>query len=167
MTYEFNFPGGSAIITTTTGGTIDAPDFNVSGPNNSPFNGDVRVVFAAQLLSVAGKPEPPAGNPTDDPILGDGDYPGDIELARIEHWPHDDLRGLFEYIAERWKYPEYWHQIFDHEKGVSRITCSTGGWSGNESLISALQSNLMAWMLAWSELKRGGHYKFEVRNVHD
>lgn len=168
MTYEFDFPGGSAIITTTTGGTIDAPDFCVSGPDDSGFDGDVRVVFAAQLLRVAGKPERPAGSPLDDPVLGDDGYPSDVELARIEHWPHEDLKGLFEYIEERWVYPDCWRTI--RRKSTLTVDCSTGGWSGNESLISSLQANLMAWTLTWQKSRRGGHYvfNFEVsKNVHD
>lgn len=110
------------------------------------------------------KPERPVGSPLDDPVLGDDGYPSDVELARIEHWPYDDLSGLFAYIAERWTYRDLW-QIRGAKR--DRISCSTGGWSGNEDLISALQSNLMAWALTWSESRRGGHYKFEVRNVHD
>lgn len=163
MTYEFTFPGGSAVITTTTGGTIDQPDFCVSGETEDRgFDGDACSVFAAELLRRCGKNEPLGGSPDDDPILGDGGYPSDTELQRIREWPWSDLHGLFDYIAERWKYPEYWCSIFD--QGVSRISCSTGGWSGNESLIQALGENLMAWVMTWQESVRGGHYKFQVRN---
>jgi hypothetical protein len=48
-TYEFTVPGGSAIITTTTGGTKEAPDFCV-------FGGGRKVsVFAAEILRLAGR----------------------------------------------------------------------------------------------------------------
>jgi hypothetical protein len=53
-THEFTFPGGSAIITTTTGGTKDEPDFCVSGPGEEVFKGRAVSVFAAEILRLAG-----------------------------------------------------------------------------------------------------------------
>jgi hypothetical protein len=56
MTYEFTFPGGSAIITTATGGTVDNPDFCVSGPDGVlPFEGEATAVFAAELLRLTSR----------------------------------------------------------------------------------------------------------------
>ena len=92
------------------------------------------------------------------------DYPSDADLARIEAWPVDDLRGLFDFIEERWAYPEYWDDKpsppFADEAAI--IKCSTGGWSGNESLIGALQANRAAWFLTWYSSRRGGHYEFRI-----
>lgn len=83
-------------------------------------------------------------------------YPDDAELARIKDWPTTDLRGAFEFVRSLWRYPDY----FSSEGRAYSI--STGGWSGNESVINAMQDNLMLWTLCWQESKRGGHYKFEV-----
>ena len=99
--------------------------------------------------------------PGNDPVLGDSPYPSKKELSRIKRWPYTDLAGLFRYIEERWTYEDLW------EVSGKKISCSTGGWSGNEELLAALQRNPMAWALTWQESKRGGHHKFEVRNVHD
>jgi hypothetical protein len=60
-----------------------------------------------------------------------------------------------------WSEGEEYH---DWDKGsqVYRYNISTGGWSGNESIIGALQSNSLLWALTWVQSRRGGHYIFEV-----
>jgi len=44
---------------------------------------------------------------------------------------------------------------------------STGGWSGNESIIHEMQENSMMWHLNWVQSCRGGHYIFELREFKD
>lgn len=105
------------------------------------------------------------GGPENDPVLGNSPYPSKKELNRIKNWPYTDLLGLFKYIEERWMYPEYWDIRDDLSDKIVLVTCSTGGWSGNEDLIGALQQNTMAWALTWQESRRGGHYKFEMSNM--
>jgi hypothetical protein len=85
-------------------------------------------------------------------------YPTEEELKTVKEWPYTDIPGLFEYIHGLWMY-DYWKQ-----RG-NIISISTGGWSGNEDLIHALQDNFMVWSLAWVSSRRGGHYVFEVRNI--
>ena len=43
--------------------------------------------------------------------------------------------------------------------GTWRI--ATGGWTGNESIISALQENTVFWVFSWYLSKRGGYYEFK------
>ena len=85
-------------------------------------------------------------------------YPDEEELATIAKWPYDNLPALMEYIKRRWQYSDcgYWKQ----RGTMYRI--STGGWSGNESIISAMQENTMFWLLCWVSSRRGGHYTFNV-----
>jgi hypothetical protein len=44
---------------------------------------------------------------------------------------------------------------------VLRIEYSTGGWSGQESFINAVERT-PAWMLFGQSWRRGGHYVFEI-----
>ena len=60
-------------------------------------------------------------------------YPEEHELKRIAEWPHDDWAALLEYVRERWTYQDRW-TVAD-----GKLFVSTGGWSGNEDLIRALQ----------------------------
>lgn len=85
-------------------------------------------------------------------------YPDENELKKIEEWDYKDLSAMMEYVKERWKYSDWgWSQ-----KG-NLYYLSTGGWSGNESLIGAMEKNLMFWSLCWLSSRRGGHYEFEVK----
>lgn len=83
-------------------------------------------------------------------------YPEESELEKIASWPDSDLRGLMDYVHDRWKYADvgFWTE----ENG--RYEISTGGWSGNESLIEALQEHPIFWDWWWYSSRRGGHYVF-------
>jgi len=87
-------------------------------------------------------------------------YPEDHELEKIKNWNTliDGYDSLMEYVRKRWKYSDCGYFSIDNGK----YDISTGGWSGNEDIIIALQQNYMFWMFCWEESKRGGHYKFEL-----
>lgn len=97
---------------------------------------------------------------SEDQILDDNGYPSDAELKRVEEWPwQDGFRPLMAYVFARWKYADigYWQQEGD------RFAISTGGWSGNEDLIQALEANQMFRSLCAYSWRRGGHYVYDVR----
>lgn len=118
------------------------------------------------------------GNPDDDPILGDDGYPHDIEIQRIREWPQKtvgDVVDLMNYVKRRWKYPNYWEEDVIEEYGQLQreYTISTGGWSGNEHLIHALETDQLdqpridTWnVLAPYKWQRGGHYVYRLP-LHD
>ena len=85
-------------------------------------------------------------------------YPTEEELKKIEEWPHDDFKGLMDFIYDLWEYADsgYWVQK------RKKYYISTAGWSGNEDIISALEKNWTFWMMCWQQSKRGGHYIFHV-----
>lgn len=85
-------------------------------------------------------------------------YPTTRELNKIKKWDYHDFVGLMEYVEHLWRYSDcgYWRR----RGRTYRI--STGGWSGNESIIAALIANRMFWAMCWCRSARGGHYVFHV-----
>ena len=84
--------------------------------------------------------------------------PTEEELETIRTWKADDFHGMFDFLKYHslWKYAEdgYWRE----EDGEYYL--STAGWSANEEIIGAMQSNHVWWMFFWLSSKRGGHYIF-------
>lgn len=96
------------------------------------------------------------------------DYPSDEELARIESWPLGPFRELVEFAESLWAYPDSF--AIEHKAlsmfgdRIIRVDFSTGGWSGNESVVDSLGQAMGAifWMCAWFSSRRGGHYVLEI-----
>ena len=84
------------------------------------------------------------------------EYPTDEELDEITKWDYKDFKGLMDYVSTLWNWPNYF------KKEGNKFTLVTGGWSGNESIISALQDNRMFWTMCWYSSQRGGLYVFEI-----
>lgn len=90
---------------------------------------------------------------------GDG-YPRPETLERVANWPiksRADAVALLEHVRSLWAYPDY----FTKGKDDKSYLVSTGGWSGNEDLIGALQRNYVFWSITWRSHRRGGHYEFD------
>lgn len=84
-------------------------------------------------------------------------YPTKKELKQIRNWPHTDFPGLMRFIEGIWHWPDWgWSQDGEH------FYLSTGGWSGNEDIIEAMQANTVFWTICWVSSRRGGHYVFRV-----
>ena len=84
-------------------------------------------------------------------------YPTESTLERIKKWDFEDWSGLIDFITSTWHWPDY------AIMGRKYLELHTGGWSGNEDVICALQDNLMIWGLYWHSSERGGHYKFLMK----
>jgi len=100
-------------------------------------------------------------------------YPVDAALEIIEKWHWDDIPGWFKFIENIW-YLRTWGwatKLEQHDyvtdKQVRRYHISTAGWSGNESIITAMQTNFMLWSLTWVQSRRGGHYIFELKEFEE
>jgi hypothetical protein len=112
-------------------------------------------------------------------FLDEDGYPTEQALEVVEKWHWEDIPGWFKFIEGIWHFnswgwkekiePHEWGDKFDQYKDrmVRRHYVSTGGWSGNESIIRAMQRNDMMWHLNWVQSRRGGHYIFEEYHLAD
>ena len=105
-----------------------------------------------------------------DLLLDDDGYPTEYALDLIWFWHFSDPRGWFDFIQSiwymrdwGWKEAEAIDEIFK-EKNITAIYVSTAGWSGNESIIRAMEKNSMLWFICWAQSRRGGHYIFEIKD---
>lgn len=95
-------------------------------------------------------------------------YPTEEELKKIKAWSSTDLVGWFAFIKSCWWAADWgWHEQETTDRllartMVRRYDISTGGWSGNESIIGAMHANAdWCWFFSWVSSRRGGHYSFE------
>jgi len=107
----------------------------------------------------------------DDPTFDGDGYPTDETLDAIAGWPHTDFPALMEFVASAWKWgglerkPSIIEPLFrpDHEDDGYWWCGATGGWSGNEDIVSALNRNQMFMILCWRATVRGGYVEYHVR----
>ena len=95
------------------------------------------------------------------PEWDDDNYPTEATLETVRQWDWQDMRGLFSFLhaANIYTGCGYCHLSGDG----NWLQFSTGGWSGNESLISAMQEGSQGWKfgLALFAQATGGHYLFK------
>ena len=105
-------------------------------------------------------------------FLDEDGYPTDDAITIIEKWHWNDIPGWFTFINSIWHLASWgWTESnetddMNPDKKIYRYYISTAGWSGNETLIRAMQNNDMMWTFTWFESQRGGHYIFE-RNLEE
>jgi hypothetical protein len=86
------------------------------------------------------------------------EYPSAAELLKVTQWKFTDrasLDAFLEYIRGLWFYPDRF--VLTRRS----LYLSTGGWSGNDRVIAAMQKHPTFWLLWWKKSKRGGHYWFD------
>lgn len=90
-------------------------------------------------------------------------YPTEAALDRLRSWPVSDKAGCFTFLHAIWWAADWgWS-----ERQLARyrvLHISTGGWSGNESALTALEGNAGMWQATYVRHRRGGHYLFKVRH---
>jgi len=88
-------------------------------------------------------------------------YPYDAELAEIRDYDllHRPVSGLVALLFAVWNWG-----IRDEwvTRRGTRLYLATGGWSGNEDIIKALQENLLFWSMCWYKSMRGGAFWFHL-----
>lgn len=90
-------------------------------------------------------------------------YPDEKELKTIQEWDvigeANEISDLLAYLEELWRWPDSGFSL----EGKT-LELHTGGWSGNEDIIIALEQNRLFWSLYWKKSVRGGHYYFDLRD---
>jgi len=107
------------------------------------------------------------------PTFDKGGYPTQETLAEISTWSFGrGHRKLLEFASRAFhpsygrlepsesKLPQEWHED-DEETWVA----VTGGWSGNEEVISALRDNIGFWWTRWRVSVAGGYYEFGIERA--
>lgn len=97
-------------------------------------------------------------------------YPEKHELEQIATWDFEK-RSVQDFLAEIkrfWHWPDWGYRLEKrgHKdilgKPCWKLFLDTGGWSGNESVMEAIEKNFVFWVIAWVSSRRGGHYEFEI-----
>ena len=84
----------------------------------------------------------------------------DTELTCLKTWPFKDqyIFGYVSFAQSIWQWPEAcWSKLDENSIFVS---ASTGGYSENEDIISAMQENFLFWNSIFWAARRGGQYVF-------
>lgn len=87
-------------------------------------------------------------------------YPTEEVLYQIGTFRGDQIhKEILELVRSLWYYPDF------VEVNGNEYIFRTGGWSGNESLIHAMQENWIFWSFCWEMSKRGGLYVFKCKEI--
>lgn len=106
-------------------------------------------------------------------------YPTKEELRFIRTYDiiKRPIKPLIEYIEERWWAADWGFKLSKHRddyksiirpggKAVHRyhyiLELHTGGWSGNEDIIYALEDNRWFYNFYWHSSRTGGHYEYRI-----
>lgn len=88
-------------------------------------------------------------------------YPTDSVYAAIVSWPYTDIHGLFDYIEPLVSDYGTVRRI-PRNDGSTLFRLTTGGWSGNEEIVSAIQDNLVIHSFTWEMSVRGGMHVWRI-----
>jgi len=94
------------------------------------------------------------GHPADETLNAIDEYRGDWNALLERIRPLIEGRGRIERRRHCCSASDFW-------------IIATGGWSGCESVIEALQHNSFFWRSCWYKSIRGGYYEFIVHDRDD
>jgi len=96
-----------------------------------------------------------------EPEFDEDGYPTEETLKTLENWDFNKIREVMTFITKAWKYPER-----AREARPGLWVFSTGGWSGNESLMGAFQESHAWHMVAWDHIYLpGGLWIFALKGT--
>ena len=97
-------------------------------------------------------------------------YPTAAAERRIRQWDGMDADNCLDFVASLWKWPDWGvsrtlkpeEALLVHaEEGDHYLRFATGGWSGNEDLLVALDANLLVTMFTWRLSAAGGLHIYQ------
>ena len=93
-----------------------------------------------------------------------GEYPTEKELRMIHRWKFDHPQSFVEFMDFVQSVGHWWNlpDPFGWTKRGRIYRIATGGWSGNESIIYAMQANFIFWSVCWVSSRRGGGFVFRL-----
>ena len=87
-------------------------------------------------------------------------YPSDETLEEIRSWPiNGGVRYWLDFCSHAWN-SRYGAVRYQGHK----LELVTGGWSGNESVLSAMEINPL-WVITWLSSHRGGLHRFTTEHA--
>ena len=104
-----------------------------------------------------------------EPTFDADGYPTEATLDRIREWPIvtlADMVDCMDFAGRAWSSYGTWRKYSDWKEArwpsrpLVRYTFATGGWSGNESVVAAIEANLIVQMVGAWAWKRGGWYEY-------
>lgn len=92
-------------------------------------------------------------------------YPTEEDLKFIREFDiiENPIIDLIEYLRAIWWMPDWGFKISEIA-GVKLLELHTGGWSGNEDIMQALNENTMFWDTCYNSSETGGHFLFEIED---
>lgn len=85
----------------------------------------------------------------------------EFQILEKEYVKEHTIKDLISLIKEAYWMPDMLTAIV-RENDTVYLRLSTGGWSGNEDIITELEKTAF-WMMRWYKEIRGGHYWFELK----
>ena len=93
--------------------------------------------------------------------------PNEEDLEKIRKWDcigNKNIQELLNFLQDIYNTD---YGVFELTgKRIKKLFLATGGWSGNEDIISALQKT-MFWMIFWEKSERGGAYYFRIYPIKE
>jgi hypothetical protein len=90
------------------------------------------------------------------------EYPTQEDLDILSKWDFNQgsIKDFLDFLESSWWMADWGFKLSG--KRVLKLQLHTGGWSGNEDIIDAIQKQFIFWSMCWTETHRGGHYYFKI-----
>jgi hypothetical protein len=99
-------------------------------------------------------------------LLDNEGYPTERYLNFIKNYTHKTMPILcfIDILRDGWHFGDWGYKLHRKYAGKRKFELHTGGWSGNEDIVSAIISNiwLTHFQMRFVRWETGGHYYFEI-----